>query len=149
MKSYLVSSPRRGEATKPKSKSKMSRPMKSLFRCITSLLYICHSPCLSQLPTDERNAQIQKLRQRAYANPESEQSIQAWERVLIIDPTNLEAHVLLGWTLITTPPHQERGIQLLEASFDSARVTPTVDISLPQTYVIAATIGRYRSQKKE
>lgn len=57
--------------------------------------------------------------------------------------------MLLGWTLITTPPHQERGIQLLEASFDSARVTPTVDISLPQTYVIAATIGRYRSQKKE
>ena len=50
---------------------------------------------------------------------------------------------------MSTPPHQERGIQLLEEAFDETKVTPTIDYSFPQTYMIAATIGRYRAQMKE
>ena len=50
---------------------------------------------------------------------------------------------------MSTPPHQERGIQLLEEAFDETKVTPTIDYNFPQTYMIAATIGRYRAQMKE
>eukprot|EP00978_Attheya_sp_CCMP212_P044690 scaffold318836_cov76-Attheya_sp.AAC.5 len=44
---------------------------------------------------------------------------------------------------------QEFGMQLLENSFDPSKVSPTIDLNFPQTYMIAATIGRYRSHKKE
>eukprot|EP00957_Ditylum_brightwellii_P065120 4939559-Ditylum_brightwellii.AAC.1 len=73
--------------------------------------------------------------------------ISAWKKVLSVDKRNLEAHVTLGWALLTSSPHAEMGIQMLEASFDSARVTPTIDFRFPQTFVIAATVGRYRAQR--
>ncbi|KAL7541863.1 hypothetical protein ACHAXR_011861 [Thalassiosira sp. AJA248-18] len=94
---------------------------------------------------------ITQLKRMAYSHPEgSPQMIQAWQQILSLDPMNLEAHVLLGWALITKMPHMgERGIQLLEASFNPHQVKPTIDFNFLQTYVIAATIGRYRSQQKE
>ena len=66
----------------------------------------------------------------------------AWQQILDIQPTNLEAHVMLGWSIILTPNNQEYGIQLLEQSFDPQYVNPTIDFSFPQAYLIAATIGR-------
>ena len=56
---------------------------------------------------------------------------------------------MLGWTLISIEQSRETGIQLLEEAFDGTKVTPTIDYSFPQTYMIAATIGRYRAQMKE
>eukprot|EP00984_Skeletonema_dohrnii_P012431 scaffold5043_cov117-Skeletonema_dohrnii-CCMP3373.AAC.2 len=78
-------------------------------------------------------------------------SIDAWRQILSddIDPKNLEAHVMLGWMLMATPPYQEEGIRLLENSFNEEKVSPTIDYNYPQTYIIAATIGRYRSQRNE
>ena len=112
-------------------------------------------PCclLSLFLAGAANADGQKidsLRRAAYTNPEgSHQSLSAWEDILRLDPRSLEAHVMLGWTLMSTPPHVERGIRLLEDSFDPDKVQPVIDTSLPQTYMIAATIGRYRNEKRE
>ena len=121
------------------------------------LLLICCLPHAFRLPVAADGGQssfseekINQLKQVAYSNPEgSPQSISAWKQILTLDPTNLEAHVVLGWSLVSAPPHQELGMQLLETSFDPTKVSPTIDFRFPQTYMIAATIGRYRSQQKE
>ena len=82
--------------------------------------------------------------------PEAPASMDAWRQILDdLDPKNLEAHVMLGWELMATPPYQEEGIILLENSFNPKKVSPTIDSNFPQTYFIAATIGRYRSQRYE
>ncbi|KAL7549826.1 hypothetical protein ACHAWF_013075, partial [Thalassiosira exigua] len=106
----------------------------------------------NQQPTPSRDdiIQINQLSKVAYSNPEgSPQSISSWEQILSINPRHLEAHVILGWTLIQVPVMQEKGVTLLEASFDSTMVTPTIDYKFPQTFTIAATIGRYRAQHNE
>ena len=102
-------------------------------------------------PTRSIETQVNKLKRIAYSNPEKSQPfMDAWQQILDIQPTNLEAHVMLGWSIILTPNNnQEYGIQLLEQSFDPQFVNPTIDLSFPQAYLIAATIGRYRAQKKE
>ncbi len=59
---------------------------------------------------------------------------------------------MLGFALAVSPNPQhdkELGFRLLEDSFDPAKVSPTIDFNFPQTYLIAATIGRYRNQMKE
>ena len=100
--------------------------------------------------SNDQHTKINQLRQLAYSNPEgSPQFLSAWQQILNIDQRNLEAHVLLGSNLMAKKPQQEFGFQLLEASFDSAKVTPTIDFRFPQTYLIAALIGRYRSQRQE
>ena len=99
-----------------------------------------------------KQQRIQELRQIAYTHPEgSEQALQAWQTVLQIDPKNLEARVIMGWSLLFTgnPGHSELGIHLLEESFDKSKVHSTIDAKFPQTFLIAATIGRYRSQRHE
>ena len=101
-------------------------------------------------PTRSIETQVNNLKRIAYSNPEKSQPfMDAWQQILDIQPTNLEAHVMLGWSIILTPNNQEYGIQLLEQSFDPQYVNPTIDLSFPQAYLIAATIGRYRAQKKE
>jgi len=89
---------------------------------------------------------------QARSNPSgSRESLSGWKQVLSLDPTNLEAHIMLGWELMQSDSSsaQEMGMQLLEKSFYPSKVSPTIDFNFPQTYMIAATIGRDRSQKKE
>eukprot|EP00978_Attheya_sp_CCMP212_P034482 scaffold144649_cov44-Attheya_sp.AAC.1 len=96
---------------------------------------------------------MQIARTQAVSNPNgSRESFLGWKKVLSLDPTNLEAHVVLGWNLMSmssSPSDVEIGMQLLEKSFYPSKVSPTIDFNFPQTYMIAATIGRYRSQLKE
>lgn len=96
--------------------------------------------------------QIEALRAKAYSvGEDSPEYLGAWKLVLSLDPKNLEAHVMLGWKLITVGNVglQEYGIELLEDSFDEEKVQPTINFDFPQTMTIAATIGRFRSQRKE
>lgn len=78
----------------------------------------------------------------------SPEAISAWRKFLQADPSSLEGHVMLGWSLVTKgrPQEKEEGYHLLEAAFDSSKVSPTIDYSFEQTYIIAATIGRYKAQ---
>jgi len=98
--------------------------------------------------------QIQQLRELAYTassnNPQSWQT--AWERILTIDPFNVEAHVNLGWSLIHSPlaTEQERGFTLLQDAFDESKMRPCLmDMENPEKFRMAATIGRYRAQMNE
>jgi len=123
--------------------------MTHLHLLLLFLLYIS-PPSSASWSSTNNEEQIDNLKRIAYTNPEGSQPfVSAWQQILALDPTNLEAHVMLGWSLMSTPPHQEAGIQLLEASFDPDKVSPTIHYGFPQTYMIAATIGRYRSEKKE
>lgn len=96
--------------------------------------------------------QIDQLRAQAYALGEHHPDYGAtWQQILQLDSRNLEAHVMLGWNLITKGGGelQAYGMSLLEQAFDPNQVSPTIDYNFPQTYAIAATIGRYHSQQKE
>jgi hypothetical protein len=106
-----------------------------------------------QGPSSQQQAQIDRLRNKAYSLGEQHADYEMiWKQVLQLDPHNLEAHVMLGWHLITKGGDdgaQAYGIALLENTFDPDRVSPTIDYKFPQTYAVAATIGRYHSQQKE
>ena len=69
------------------------------------------------------------LRAKAYSIGEgSPDYLGTWQQILALDPGNLEAHVLLGWKLLTSSNSglQEYGIELLEDSFDKRKVSPTI-----------------------
>ena len=73
--------------------------------------------------------QIDMLRARAYSMVEdSPEYLSTWQKILALDPANLEAHVMLGWKLLTSSNSgmQEYGIGLLENSFDEKKVSPTI-----------------------
>ena len=108
-------------------------------------------PVPASQPTQAIEIQINMLKKRAYSvSDKSEEFVNAWQQILNLQPSNLEAHVMLGWALLPkNPPYQDMGIKLLEDAFDASKVSPTIDYTFPQTYMIAATIGRYRAQKKE
>ena len=122
----------------------------------------------SQQQQQQQQQKIELLRTKAYTvGEDSPEYVETWQQILSLDPHNLEAHVMLGWKLIMTGhggtsaasagggpasaagTWQEYGIQLLEDSFREDKVSPTIDFNFPQTMIIAATIGRYRSQRKE
>lgn len=116
-----------------------------------SCLLVFFLACLSPYYCHGNN-EVELLRTQAYTmGEESPDYITIWQEILARDPKNLEAHVMLGWKLITAPNAglQEYGMELLEASFDEERVSPTINFNFPQAMTIAATIGRYRSQRKE
>ena len=107
---------------------------------------------LSSCQSVDQAQVVERLRQTAYQLGEDHPDyISTWQRILQLDPRNLEAHVMLGWKLLTSSSAdwQSLGISLLENAFDPKVVTPTIDFKFPQTMAIAATIGRYRSQQKE
>eukprot|EP00580_Thalassiosira_gravida_P016811 CAMPEP_0201676578 /NCGR_PEP_ID=MMETSP0494-20130426/42080_1 /ASSEMBLY_ACC=CAM_ASM_000839 /TAXON_ID=420259 /ORGANISM="Thalassiosira gravida, Strain GMp14c1" /LENGTH=156 /DNA_ID=CAMNT_0048159327 /DNA_START=100 /DNA_END=567 /DNA_ORIENTATION=- len=121
---------------------------KKLHRLLLPLLCIFPSSSLGLTPSNEE--EIQSLKQVAYSNPpNSNQSISAWKAILNIDPKNLEAHVILGETLLNHGLEQEYGLELLESAFNPEKVSPAIDYNFPQTYVLASTIGRFRSHKKQ
>jgi len=69
------------------------------------------------------------LRAKAYTiGEDSPEYLDTWPNILALDPTNLEAHVMLGWKLLTSSNSalQEYGIALLEDSFDEKKVSPTI-----------------------
>lgn len=121
------------------------------------LQLLCVRPVLSQQPQQEEQSrrlavheQIETLRRQAYSSPEgSPASVSSWKQVLSLDPKHLEAHVMLGWNLATSGDNSEHGFQLLEDSYDATKVSPTMDLSLPQAMLIAGFIGRYRAQHRE
>jgi predicted O-linked N-acetylglucosamine transferase (SPINDLY family) len=101
----------------------------------------------------EQQQQVEKLKLQAYAMPEdSRDYLTIWQRILEVQPTNLEAHVMLGWKIVTSPTlgHlHEYGMELIQDAFDEQKVSPTVNLSFPQSMTLAATVGRYQSQQKD
>lgn len=77
----------------------------------------------------DQKDQVDILRAKAYAvGEDSPDYLGTWQQILALDPTSLEAHVMLGWKLITSSNGglQEYGIELLEDSFDANKVAPTI-----------------------
>eukprot|EP00804_Cyclotella_cryptica_P023508 CCRYP_012167-RA/>CCRYP_012167-RA protein AED:0.04 eAED:0.04 QI:92/1/1/1/1/1/2/146/712 len=95
--------------------------------------------------------EIDRIKKEAYSHREATpEAIATWRKILDLDPANLEARVVGGWSMILSQHgDHDHGITLLEEAFDPTKVREVIDRRMPQTLFVAATIGRYRSQRGE
>jgi predicted O-linked N-acetylglucosamine transferase (SPINDLY family) len=134
--------------SRTRSSASLSGP---LLRCLLLLLLVPLSRGQHHPPSAVEQA-VEKLKLQAYATPEdSREYLAIWQRILEVQPTNLEAHVMLGWKIVTSAnvALHDYGMELIQDAFDETKVSPTVNLSFPQAMTLAATVGRYQSQKKE
>jgi protein O-GlcNAc transferase len=114
--------------------------------------YLLFASCLLWFCQGQPTArQIEQLRKEAQQHAAGPESLQIWQKVLDLDPKHLEAHVMIGSTLLghPLPEIQEKGILMLEDCHNASRVKPTLDMRFPEAIAITSIVGRYRSQHNE